>query len=171
MSIGGVSNSNIGDNNYKIFEELLKEKRIILHVYSHTSYLLTTLQNNKNLIIHDYVTNHSDLIKEISKYDFGISLSLPSPDNFIQAKMASGVRIYDYLTAGLPIIIDAKHTSVANIITTNNFGLVIPLNEIRNITTYINRSNYELLLISVKKNRNNFIAETHKGEVLKFLNE
>jgi hypothetical protein len=171
VSIGGVSNSTIADNNYKIFEELLKEKRIILHVYSHTSELLTTLQNNKNLIIHNYLTNHSELIKEISNYDFGVSLSIPSLDNFIQAKMASGIRIYDYLTAGLPIISDTEHTSIANIITTNNFGLVIPLNEIRNIMTHITKNNYELLLISVEKNRENFIVETHKAELLKFLNE
>jgi hypothetical protein len=111
------------------------------------------------------------LIKEISKYDFGVSLSIPSPENFIQAKMASGIRIYDYLTAGLPIITDTEHTSIANIITTNNLGLVMPLNEIRNIMTYITKSNYELLLSSVKKNRENFIVETHKAEVLKFLNE
>jgi hypothetical protein len=171
VSIGGVSNSNVADNNYRIFEELLKEKRIILHVYSHTSDLLKALQNNKNLIVHSYISNHSELIKEISKYDFGISLSIPSPDNFIQAKMASGIRIYDYLTAGLPIITDTEHTSIANMITTNNFGLVIPLNEIRNIMTCIAKNNYELLLLSVKKNRENFIVETHKDEVLKFLNE
>jgi hypothetical protein len=166
-----MSNAPSGDNNYKVFAELLKEKNIVLHVYSHSPEVLQPLTYHKNLQIHKYITNHKELINDISQYDFGISLSIPPHHDYLQAKMASGVKIYDYLTAGLPIIIDAEHTSIANIITTNNFGVVIPLNKIGNIKTYINKCDYELLLMSVKKNREKFIIENQKANVIRFLQQ
>ena len=169
--IGGMSNAPSGDNNYKVFAELLKEKNIVLHVYSHSSEVLQPLTYHKNLQIHKYITNHKELINDISQYDFGISLSIPPHHDYLQAKMASGVKIYDYLTAGLPIIIDTEHVEMANIITTNNFGVVIPLNKIGNIKTYINKCDYELLLMSVKKNREKFIIENQKANVIRFLQQ
>jgi len=171
VSIGGISNAQTADNNYKVFEELLKEKSIVLHVYSHSSEILKPLTNNKNLQIHPYITNHTALINEISQYDFGISASLPPHHDYLQAKMASGVRIYDFLAAGLPIIMDTNHTSMAQFITANNFGLVIPLNDIAHIKTNIDNSDYESLLRSVKKNREQFIVETHTKDILRFLQE
>lgn len=171
VSIGGISNSQTGDNNYTVFEEILKEKKIMLHVYSHSSEILQPLTNHKNLQIHHYITNHTDLINEISQYDFGISISSPPCHDCLQAKMASGVRIYDYLTAGLPIIIDAEHSAMIQIIKVNNFGIIIPLNDIRNIRTYIDNSDYKSLLLSVKKNREQFVINNHVNDVIAFLQD
>jgi hypothetical protein len=171
VSIGGISDAQTADNNYKVFEELLKEKNILLHVYSHSSEILKPLTVNKNLQIHPYITNHAELINEISHYDFGISASLPPRNDYLQAKMASGVRIYDFLTAGLPIIIDSNHTSMAQFITANNFGLIIPLNDFAHIKNYFDNSNYEALILSVKKNREPFIVDNHTDDILRFLEE
>jgi hypothetical protein len=60
---------------------------------------------------------------------------------------------------------------MANIITENNFGLTIPLTELKNIRAYIDKNDYESLLKSVKKNREKFIIETHTDDILKFLQE
>ncbi|MCD4665189.1 MAG: hypothetical protein K8R68_07950 [Bacteroidales bacterium] len=167
--IGGISNSEWGDNNYKVFERLLKEKNIFLHVYSHSSGILKNLQHNKNLLVHNYITEHGKLIKEISKYDFGIILSSPSQYDFIQLKMSSGIRFYDYLTAGLPIIIDDKHDSMANMAINNNFGIVIPLDQIENIAHFIGKCDYNSLISSIKKNREKFLAENHANKLITFI--
>lgn len=169
VSIGGVKNPIIGDNNYIVFKELLKEKNIVLHVYSHTSKLLEDLKHNKNLSIHPYINDHNELTKEISKYDFGISLSSPVQIDFIQAKMASGVRVYDYLSAGLPIIIDSEHTSMANMITKNNFGIVIPLKDIKNIIHYIDKCDYSSLISFVKENREKNFVDKNIDKLTLFL--
>lgn len=169
VSIGGVKNPAIGDNNYIIIKELLNEKKIVLHVYSHTSELLNELKYNNNLCIHPYVKDHNKFIKEISKYDFGVSISFPLKSDLIQAKMASGIRVYDYLSAGIPIIIDEEHTLMANMIVENNFGLIIPLKEVKNIINYINKCDYKHLINSVKKNREKYFVETNINKLLAFL--
>ncbi len=167
--IGGMGNSEWGDNNYKVFERLLKEKNIFLHVYSHSSEILKNLQHNENLLVHDYVTEHSKLIEEISKYDFGIILSSPSQYDYLQLKMSSGMRFYDYLTAGLPIIIDDKHDSMANMAINNNFGIVIPLDQVEDITHFIGKCDYNSLISSVKKNREKFLAKNHANKLITFI--
>ncbi len=168
-SIGGVKNPAIGDNNYIVFKELLKEKNIVLHVYSHTSELLEDLKHDKNLCIHPYIKDHNELVKKISKYDFGVSLSSPVQSNFIQAKMASGVRVYDYLSAGLPVIIDSEHTSMANMIMQNNFGIVIPLKDIKNIMHYIDKCDYNSLISFVKENREKYYVDKNIDKLTLFL--
>lgn len=167
--IGGMSNSPVGDNNYNVFVQLLEQKNIVLHVYSHSSQILNGLKNHKNLLIHDYIPEHQKLIKEISQYDFGISISSPSSHDFIQARMASGMRIYDYLAAGLPIIVDSEHTLTAEMIQTNNFGIVLHLNKIHTIDEYIKTCDYQSLLKSVKNNRENYVAEFHVKNIKEFL--
>ena len=167
--IGGIANPARGDNNYIVFKELLKEKKIALHIYSHTSDLLNDLKHNDNLIIHDYIKDHSKLITEISKYDFGITLSKPSEHVFLQLKMSSGVRLYDYLTAGLPIIIDSEHTLMANIISKNNFGIVISINELKSIVKYINECDYASLILSVNKNREKYFVDKNIDKLITFL--
>ena len=169
VSIGGIKNPVVGDNNYIVIKEILKEKDIIFHVYSHSSGLLKTLENNKNLLIHKYVTDHNKLIKELSDYDFGVSLSCSCQQDLIQAKMASGVRIYDYLAAGLPVIIDNEHTSLANMVVENNFGIVIPLKDIKNIINYIYNCEYDSLISSIKKNREKYFVKTHINKLITFL--
>ena len=172
VSIGGVKNPVSGDNNYIVFKELLKEKRIVLHVYSHTSDILDELkENNENLIIHEYILDHNKFIREIAKYDFGISISKPLKYDFLQAKMASGIRIYDYLSAGIPIIVDNKHTLVADIITSNNFGIVVPLTEVGDIMKYIDNCDYLSLLASIRENRKKFFIENRINELISFLNQ
>lgn len=166
---GGVTQYWRAENNYKVFQELLEQKTIILHVYSHTSYLLDTLKHYENLRIHPYITNHKGLIQEISRYNFGISMSIPAEHDFMQAKTASGIKIYDYLSAGLPIIIDNQHTSIGNMIKKYNFGIIIPLSEIKNICNYIDRYDYTTLLSSVQKNREIFFVETKKNKLIEFL--
>jgi hypothetical protein len=169
--IGGVFSSKDGDNNYDVFMELLQNKNITLHVYSHSSpETLNGLKGINNLIIHPYIKDHKELIKEISKYDFGISISDPFKHEFIQAKMASGMRIYDYLAAGLPIIVDEKHELQAKIIKDNDFGILIPRHDIKNIITWIKKYNYKNLIESVKKNREKYFTEKNANKVINFLN-
>ncbi len=169
VSVGGIKNPVVGDNNYIVIKELLKEKGILFHVYSHSSDLLKTLEHNMNLLIHNYVTDHNKLIKELSDYDFGVSLSCSCKQDLIQAKMASGVRIYDYLTAGLPVIIDSEHTSMANMIAENNFGIVISSKDIKNIINYIYKCDYSSMISSIKKNREKYFVETHINKLITFL--
>ena len=167
--IGGITTSDGADNNYKVFEELLKQDTIVLNIYPHLSFLLDTLIHHKNLQIHSSITKHKDLIQEISKYDFGFSMSIPPKNDFIQAKMASGIKIFDYLSAGLPIIIDNQHTSMANMIKTCELGIIVPLEEIHKITSYINKYDYKTLLLSVQKNRERFFVETQSNKLIEFI--
>lgn len=168
-SIAGDSNSCL--NNVEMFKELLKEKRIVLHVYSHTLDVLNDIKQSKNLVIHDYITEHNKFIREISKYDFAVNLYKHHEDGFIHVKVSSAVKIYDYLAAGLPIITDIEHECVANMITVNNFGIAVPSNEVRNIMKYIDKCDYASLLSSVKKNREKYFVKTQINKLMNFIED
>jgi len=168
--IGGVSDSRCNDNNCEVFKEILNEKNITLHVYSHSSLdILKDFEHIEKLVIQPYITGHKELIKEISKYDFGVTISDPFEHEFIQAKMASGMRIYDYIAAGLPIIVDEKHELQANIVKINNFGIVIPRHDVKNIISHIKGHGYKQLITSIKKNREKFFAEKNISKLIAFL--
>jgi hypothetical protein len=160
--IGGISNIEKHMNNYQLFKEILKNKRINLHIYSHETELIQDLRGNKNLFVHEYVKDHKKFIEEISKYDFGISVFKPSEIEYLQTKMASGIKMYDYLSAGLPIIIDSEHEAMAKVIKSNNFGIVVPSSKIEELNKYIDLSDYSQLVESVRKNREKYIAKEEK---------
>jgi D,D-heptose 1,7-bisphosphate phosphatase len=167
--IGGISSSKL-TNHIEVIKELINEKKIILHIYSHNASILDDLKNNKNLIIHDYVDQHKDLINKISKYDFGFLLSKPPEYDYLQQKMASTMKIYDYLAANLPIITNSEHEFRANMVKSNNLGIVIPLSDIKNVIKYIEKSDYKSLLSSVKKQREQYLVSKENRELEKFIN-
>jgi hypothetical protein len=169
--IGGITTSEVADNNYKVFEEVLKQDKIVFHIYPHIPYLLDTLKHHENLIVHSNITKHKELIQEISKYDFGFSISIPPKNDFLQAKMASGIKIFDYLSAGLPIIIDNKHNSMANMIKTYELGIIVPFEEIKNIVNYINQCDYNSLLLSVQRNRERFFVDIQSNKLIEFISD
>lgn len=156
-------------DNVEVFKELLEDKRIFIHVYSHNLEVIDKLKNRKNLIIHDYIAEHDKLIREISKYDFAINLYKHHEEGFIHVKVSSAVKIYDYLAAGLPIITDSEHEYVANMIKVNNFGIVVPYSEMKNIVGYIEKCNYDSLISSVKKNRERYFVEKHIKKLMEFI--
>jgi len=167
--VGGITKK---DDSLAAFNNILKNKNITLHIYSHSlEEIKTNIQSYENLVFHSYVSDHKKFIKEISTYDFGLSYSYSFKEEFLQSKMASGVRIYDYLSAGLPIIIDDKHELMANIIKENNFGIIIPIRDEEHIFSYIKKHDYRKLISSVEKNRKKFFVESNINKLVKFLDQ
>ena len=81
------------------------------------------------------------------------------------------MRLYDYLAAGLPIIIDSEHTLMANIVTSNNFGITIPIKDVKNIINYVNKCDYDSLISSVNKNRKKYFAKTNINKLVAFFDK
>jgi len=165
--IGGISNSVNNMNNYKIFENLLQNKNMVLHIYSNMSNMLDGLKEKEKLVIHDHIKDHKELIKEISKYDFGLNLFEPSKNDFLQCKMASAIKNYDYFAAGLPVIVDSEHESMANIISKNKIGFEIRSKDIEDIEKYIMNCNYKELIENVDIYRNNMLVK--ESRIIEFL--
>jgi len=167
--IGGLS---LKDDCITAFEKILKDNKISLHIYTHSS--LEFFKNKisaNNIIFHSFIKDHKQLMKEISQYDFGLSFSYSFKHEYLQSKMASGLRIYDYITAGLPVIVDDKHELMANLIKENNFGIVVPVDEAEHIGHYIGENDYSKLISCVKSNRKKYFVESNIDKLVAFLEE
>lgn len=134
----------------KCFKEIAKDNRFIIHVYAHTNKYKSKLlkQPVDNIILHGYIKDHKTLLEEITRYDFGLILSdRIASHNFM-------VKFYDYLCAGLPLIVSSYYDDVVDIVKKNRFGIVIFSPEC--LYDVIRCYDYSHLLENVEKNRKQF---------------
>ena len=74
-----------------------------------------------------------------------------------QIEMASGIKIYDYLCAGLPVICTCEHRLVSKIITDHKLGFCIPYQKIDKIISLLDKQPYNILLHNIRKHRQRFL--------------
>jgi len=145
--IGGVF-----DGNYNIFKKLAEYKNIEIHVYPSNIFYFKNIEKHNSIIIHSYIKDHKKLIQEISNYDFG--LILIDTELYKNIKNSSTMKMFDYLGANLPIIINSEYIHMAKIIEDNDFGIIV--NDVNKINEQIEICNYKFLINSVKRNRIKF---------------
>jgi len=137
----------------KMYESIAKQG-IDFHLYPTSADEDALNVKNKFYHIHNKLPPEK-LAKEISKYQFGVKLCFEKGGNlgpFFQEVTMSN-KIFSYLEAGLPLIVDDKNTFVADIVKEHEIGLVITEEETQNLKLIIKKCDYKELLRNVENAR------------------
>jgi hypothetical protein len=165
--LGRIS-ENLSDHRNIIF--LLKnfnKELFKIHIYPSRDKNYMKYAQISNVIIHNNLP-YNKLIKEISQYNFGLTLF----NNSIVRKLpiiiyALGNKTYDYLSAGLPVIAQDCLKEVKDFILKNKFGFVL-----ENEPSYINLSKkeYRNMVENIRTNRVKFTMENQIHRLIDFYN-
>ena len=114
-------------------------------------------RTNPFIHFHNPLPPH-DLIHELTQYDFGLT-PRPPDRNVLNHGFALPNKLFDYLSAGIPIA--ARNTnSIANFVKTNNVGFIYNENEDL-VSNLLKTSN------GYKIDKTKFIMESHITDVIK----
>jgi hypothetical protein len=166
------------------FKEFIKNK-IHIHLYTKPNTLLKEEiiksfenayekeMNSKYFHLHEPL-DPKELIKETSKYDFGIFILPPTDKENIplDTQLSLGNKQASYLEAGLPFFYPPEIKYLDSIM--NSYGLRLYMrdkDDIKNIKKNVKRLNYAALEKKVKKIREEFLMEKHFPELEKFVKE
>ncbi len=169
---------------FDYFKEFTKNK-IHIHLYTKPNTLpkeeiVKSLKeiykeeiNSKYFHLHD-PKDPKELIKHISKFDFGVILIHPLNKNSdsLEPKVGTGNKISSYLEAGLPFFYSPEIKFVDTLM--NNYGLKLHLKDekdIKNLGGRIKKINYAELEKKVKTARMDFLMEKHFLELEKFVDD
>jgi len=143
------------------FEELLKgghEINVYLPLNGNREFNNWVFQLNKlyshTLKIHNFLPV-SELIREISSYDFGINYQKIDLNKTKVSKYtfkgAMGTKNHTYLEAGLPVIVNKEFAYHNEIVTKNKIGLSLKSEDLPNLSLLIDKLNINKLKSNVKK--------------------
>lgn len=110
--------------------------------------------------------------EEIAKYDFGAHMHfLPmSPVSPMGLKVVHCHRVFNYLEAGLPVIVSDIFVGVKKTIVENSIGFSLKEDEFGSLRSMIEKHNYERLREDVLKAREELSIENHVERLVKFYN-
>lgn len=184
VQVSSVSSADLKECSFlfNYFKEFTKNK-IHIHLYTKPNTLpkeeiiKSFKQIYKKEINSKYFHLHEpkepkDLIKEISKFDFGIVIIHPlnKTDDPLEANVGMGNKLSSYLEAGLPFFYSPEIKFLDTVM--NNYGLRLYLKDekdIKNLKKKIQRLNYAELEKKIKTARENFSMEKHFQELEKFV--
>jgi len=109
--------------------------------------------------------------QEISKYDFGSMLRTSVYLNqytLDYLKVATSYRIFNYLEAGLPVIISERYEFMKKIIEENKIGFSIKDSELGDFSKMINKNEYSNLRSNVIRTREKLRFEKNENKVVDF---
>jgi len=95
------------------------------------------------------------LAKEICIYDFGILLSkmdfevLKVTDRLLRG--AVGTKLFSYLEAGLPVIVNAEYVEMARIVTENGLGIAITSHNLDSLEARIKNFDYKQSVKNIRQ--------------------
>ena len=154
----------------KIFERLTK-RGFIIHVYSTRNKEYKKYRKIENVIIHRQLTI-SKLIKEISRYDWGIAFlnyELPDKKKIDEIKFGFWNKVYDYLMAGIPILTTDLFKDMSDFIKINEFG--ISVKDISEITLdFIKKQDLKCILDQILQNREKWSMENQIQRMIDLYN-
>ena len=139
------------------FKDIIKEitsQKIHLHTYGksllNNEYFLNEEKNNSYFHYHNKVSP-DELNKEISNYHYGlVSDFFNKLINPLWLKTSVGNKIYNYLEAGLPIIMTNDLKAMAEIVKKHKLGICIDYKDIKELKNILNNLDYEKLQKNVK---------------------
>jgi len=115
-------------------------------------------------------TNYKNIVKEISKYDWGLWWHDPSGGKRIskdKRKVAIGNKMFTYIEAGIPIIVGKHNGHGRKIIDSASIGISIEKSDIK-ILNNVLRLNYNEYLINVKKAADKFRLSSQSSILYQF---
>lgn len=145
------------------FYPMITDQKLHLHIYmkadKKTEAKLKSIQaNNKYFHFHGYL-NHNLIVNEISKYDYGIYLSsiirTSKERNIVITAM--GYRIFEYITAHLPLICTLENPAHADLTRKYGIGICIHRNEIKKLKKMLNNNEkYNTMVTNINNAINDF---------------
>ena len=163
---------------YDAFEQLISQD-FEIYVYlpistvgidKYNSWLIDlTKKHPKNFFIYNSLPIQK-LIKEISKYDFGINLSImdekKSDLSSLTFNGGMGTKIFTFLEAGLPVLVNKEYSYMSELLEKNNIGMGISSKDIFKTNRILSKVDIKYLKSNVKRfYDNNNIWK--KGKILK----
>ena len=110
-------------------------------------------EERRNRYYHFHKKERVDkLNKELSKYTYGINPDFydTSIINPLWPKTSVANRIFNYIEAGIPIIINKDAEYMSELVKENKIGFVIGYEDLKNIKEMINQQDYKKMLKNVK---------------------
>lgn len=140
----------------------------VIHIYPSKNKEYAQYQKIPNLVMHHKLP-YRELIKEISQYDFGLTLF----NDEIAAKLphikyAMGNKTYDYLCAGLPVLAQNSLDEVKNFTISNHFGFIL---EQQQDYKNLNSDEYAQLVKNIIENRKQYSMESQIFRIVEFYNK
>src|SRR3989338_8659352 len=113
-------------------------------------YFLNEQKDNFYFHYHDKI-NPKELNKEISNYHYGIVLDFFNKlINPLWQKTSVGNKIYNYLEAGLPVIMTNDLKAMADIVKKHKLGICIDYKDLKELKNILSNLDYEKLQKNVK---------------------
>jgi len=179
---GGVAGSHRNPKQYGNIQfheiiNILSKQKIHFHIYPSPSNIPADYEeyekiSKQNSFFHFHEPVAQDkLAIELSKYNFGIlfffkGVSEQSDDKL---KYATTLKLFNYLEAGIPIIVAKDLGYQSWIVERNQSGLTIEnINDLASLKEKILQLNYETLLQSVKERRIGLSIKANTDRILKF---
>lgn len=179
---GGVAGSHRNPKQYGNIQfhdiiNILSKQKIHFHVYPSPSNIRADYEeyeeianNNSFFHFHESVAQ-KDLAKELSKYHFGIlfffkGVSEQSEDKL---KYATTLKLFNYLEAGIPIIVSKDIVYQSWMVERNKCGLTVSdKSELSNLKEKLLEQNYSALIGEVHKSRANLSLQKNIPRLLSF---
>jgi hypothetical protein len=171
--------SSWGIIDFDILIKSLAHSQLNLHLYpfpnepiSYYSELLEMEKTNSHLTIYPAVSNFK-LASEIGKYHFGI---LPNfkvdgyPILDFKLDMCTSNKFFNYLEAGIPIIVSNELKFMSWIVKRYQIGIVVEKKDLNNLKTIIFEYDYEQMIKNVVAVRNKLSFQHNNHRLLAFLN-
>lgn len=130
---------------WKFYPKITKQK-LHLHIYSEQSREVIEkfriIETENPYFHYEGFKKHSDLLKELVKYDYGLMLfgkDELTEQKLIQ-KVAFGNKIFDYISANIPSIVSKEQLTLSNFIEKNNIGISIKYNNIKYLHNHLKKA-------------------------------
>jgi glycosyltransferase involved in cell wall biosynthesis len=170
--------SSHGIENFFDFINSMDEQKINFHIYPspqtkpeiYFDYIEES-KRLKHLYLHKTVSQ-KELSKEISKYHFGVLPHFKEESSFVSTdKLERGTsnKFFNFLEAGLPILISKDMSYMSWLVNRYNIGIVFSKNDISKLATIINDANYSELQKNVLVVREKLSMNYNLKRLTKFI--
>ena len=146
------------EDNQEIINSILK---VVYNSYDHP--------NKKYFHVHP-TFNPKDLIKEISKYDYGISQYNTNIFQGIELNFFTANKISTYLEAGIPMVYNKEYVYVDKILKEYGLEIAWPKN-MDILKKTFDKLDYKKIQKNIEKARMDFLNELHFSELLGFVED
>jgi len=178
---GGVTGSHrdpkqYGSTQFHGLIKILSEQKIHLHIYPSPSNIPADYQeydliSKKNPFFHFHPPVHqNDLTNELAKYDFGILPFFKNQTEQSESKLkyATTLKLFNYLEAGIPILVSEDIFYQNWLIKRYQTGLNLNQNDLNNLNALILKADYNELKQSVQKIRELFSLKNQIKRIIEF---
>lgn len=170
--VGGISDI-IETSSFNMYNlvKTYNNLNLILHIYPSPSTPQYIIENYKklnlsNLVIHESVSQKI-LSEEISKYDFGI-IPFHKVEGFIsdtKFKYSTTLKLFNYLEAGLPVIVSEYTSYQAWIVNHYKIGKTLKDNQFQDLYTILRNLNYKELKEAIKNYQKNNLLSNNINKI------